>query len=131
VLGRIHIQQMLEWQLLPGLFTFAGRPIVFGHDQQTRRVEEQVGLGPDRDDVGVLGDRPERLVEIRPLASEDRRVLAQVGPFLMRIAVACVVIGRDDVDGIERKTVASHACSLRQPYLHPFGRESMERRLAG
>jgi len=53
-----------------------GRLQVVGEDRQTRPVQETLRLLADFDDVGVFGDRPER-VDVRSLVPVDRVVLAQ------------------------------------------------------
>ena len=95
VVGRIHVEQVarraLRW-----------RRQVAGEDREARRVQEELRLLADLDDVGVLGDRPER-IDVRALVPEDRIVLAQPRPLGVRIAVPLVVLGGREVErrGIE------------------------------
>jgi hypothetical protein len=67
-------------------------------DGEARRVQEELGLLADLDDVGVLGDRPERL-DVGAVVPEDRCVAAEPRPFRVWIAVPLVVLGARDVEG--------------------------------
>src|SRR5262245_17498488 len=64
-----------------------------------RAREEQRLLG-DLHDVGMLRDRPERLV---PVGSEvrDRRLGTKPRPHLVRVAPACVARGIDELQGVD------------------------------
>jgi hypothetical protein len=90
VFGRIHVEQMARGVL-------GRRRQVEREDGEARGVQEQLRLLADPNDVGVLGDRPER-VDIRPVVPEHWVVLAQPRPFGMRIAVADVVVRRDEIE---------------------------------
>jgi hypothetical protein len=91
-----------------------GRRQVEREDREARGVQVALRLLADRDDVGVLGDRPERL-DVGPVVPEDRVVTAQPRPFGMRVAVTLVVLGGD---GTIR--TAAEACTGTDTYLIPL-----------
>ena len=63
---------------------------------QNLLVREQIRVRRDEANVGVLGDRPERL-EARPLVPVDRRLAPQQVPRRPRIAVVHVELRVRDV----------------------------------
>ena len=95
VVGRVHVEQVARRAL-------RRRRQVVGEHGEARRVQEELRLLADLDDVGVLGDRPER-IDVRPLVPEHRVVPAQPRPLGVRVAVALVVLGGGDVErrGVE------------------------------
>ena len=68
VIRRIHSQHVAQ-------FTFGERAELPREDGEPRPVQEHLRLLADLDDIGVLGDGPERL-HVRPVIPEDRRMAA-------------------------------------------------------
>src|SRR4030095_1246395 len=119
VLGRIHVEQIARGIL-------GRRRQIEREDREARRVEEQLRLLADGDDVGVLGDRPEG-VDVRPLVPEDRAVLAQPRPFGMRIAVFLVGLRSDEIE--RRWLKGALRCVHRAPSLYRNAAPSLTRRV--
>lgn len=93
MLRRIHREQMTERR-----FFFLRVPaLLISQDHQPRPVGEQFGLLRYLYDVGMLRDRPEGF-GIRSAVPVDRLVVAEVGPFAMRITVVLVVLWANDVE---------------------------------
>src|SRR5262249_35459889 len=100
VLRGVHVEQVAH-------FTFGKRGELAREDGDPRRVQEDIRLPADLDDIGVLGDGPERL-HVWPLIPEDRRVVAEPGPLRMRIAVALGVLRAHDVECRWIKVACGH-----------------------
>ncbi len=98
VLGRVHVHEHAQRR---GLLEPLPRPAAhLGKQDEAPRAAEALGLLRDLDDVGVLRDRPERLVARRrhPM---DGRFAPQPAPGVVRVAVLAVGLRRDDVERVE------------------------------
>ncbi len=91
VVGRVHVEQVPRRP-------FLGRRQILREHRHPGLVQEELGLLADPDDVGVLGDRPER-IDVRALVPEHRIVIPHPGPFGVWIPVLLVVLGRREIEG--------------------------------
>ena len=73
-----------------------------GVETQHLSVREQLRVRTDEADVGVLGDRPERLV-VRSLVPVDRRFPTKQVPFRPGVTLVAVAVRVGDVDGVKRQ----------------------------
>ena len=99
MLGRVHVDEHAQGRRL--LQAVAARTLHLREQDEAARAAEDLRLLRDLDDVGVLGDRPERLVAgwLHPV---HRRLAAQPAPRLVRVAVLAVELGGDHVQLVER-----------------------------
>ena len=120
VLRWIHREQVSRRRLLG---------LVSGEDGDPRLDEPVARVLADRDDVGVLGHRPEG-VAIVVLDEAHGIVGAQPGPLRVWVALALVLLGRDDVEGgrieVYREGSRAHAeppcCEGPRPRMLPLPR---------
>src|SRR5213079_427462 len=69
-------------------------------DQQPWAIEKDFRLARDLDDIGMLGDRPKR-IDVGTVVPIDRRMLAQIGPFSVRISVLLVMRSGNYFESVE------------------------------
>ncbi len=94
MLGRIHVEQMAKEHV--AAFDVG----ILGSDQQPGAIEENFRLACDFDDIGMLGDCPER-IDIGTIVPIDRRVLAQICPLRVGIAVLLEMRSGNDFECVE------------------------------